>query len=281
MARLDTGALGSLIRRALKEDIGPGDITTRSLFPKPVRAEARIRVNRETVIAGLPVAKAVFKQMDRGLRFIPLVKEGDPVKPEGVVARIRGDGRSILSGERVALNFLQRLSGIATLTAQFVDAVKGTKVQILDTRKTTPGLRALEKYAVRIGGGKNHRMSLNDGILVKDNHIALTGSLEEAVRRLKGRRKIEVEATCLEEVEAALESKAGIILLDNMTPAQVKEAVERIQGRARTEASGGIRLDNILEIALTGVDFISIGALTHSAPAADMSLEIASLGETG
>lgn len=281
MARLDTGTLGSLIRRALKEDIGPGDITTRYLFPKPVRAEARIRVNRETVIAGLPVAKAVFKQMDRGLRFIPLVKEGDPVKPEGVVARIRGDGRSILSGERVALNFLQRLSGIATLTAQFVDAVKGTKVQILDTRKTTPGLRALEKYAVRIGGGKNHRMSLNDGILVKDNHIALTGSLEEAVRRVKGRRKIEVEATCLEEVEAALESKAGIILLDNMTPAQVKEAVERIQGRARTEASGGIRLDNILEIALTGVDFISIGALTHSAPAADMSLEIASLGETG
>ena len=224
------------------------------------------------------MAKAVFKQLDPKLQFKPLAQDGDRVKAGTIVARLEGDGRSLLKGERVALNFLQNLSGIATLTARFVETVKGTMAVILDTRKTTPGLRALEKYAVRMGGGRNHRMNLSDGILIKDNHLALAGYLKAALEKVKEKAprgfKVEVETTNFEEIEAALSARADIILLDNMTPPQLKEAVRLINGRALTEASGGVHLNNLREIAETGVDFISIGALTHSAPAVDMSMDI-------
>jgi nicotinate-nucleotide pyrophosphorylase (carboxylating) len=270
--------LHHLIKQALKEDLGSGDITTRLLFPKTIQASAVIQAKQEGIIAGLPVVKEVFKQVDRKLRFKPTLQDGDRIKPGAIAAHLQGDGRSILKGERVALNFLQHLSGIATLTAQFVEAVKGTKAKILDTRKTTPGHRALEKYAVRMGGGRNHRMNLSDGVLIKDNHIALAGSLKKAVQLAKENAprgfKVEVEATSLKEVEEALSAEADIILLDNMTVSLLKEAVMRIEGRAFAEASGGINLKNVREIASTGVDFISIGALTHSAPAVDFSLEL-------
>jgi len=270
--------LRDIAKRALQEDQVRDDITTRLLFPKAIKAKAVIQAKQEGIIGGLPVAKVVFKQVDPRLRFRPIVQDGDQVKPGMIVAHLHGDGRSILTGERVALNFIQHLSGIATLTARFVEAVKGTKVKILDTRKTTPGLRSLEKYAVRMGGGQNHRMNLSDGVLIKDNHIALAGSLKKAVQLAKktapGGSKIEVEATNLREVEEAVSAKAVTILLDNMTVSQLQEAVNRIKGRALTEASGGINLKNIREIASTGIDFISIGALTHSAPAMDFSLEI-------
>ncbi len=270
--------LRDIVKRALIEDHARADITTRLLLPKATQAKAVIQAKQEGIIAGLPVAMAVFKQIDPKLRFKPIVRDGDRIKPGMIVAHLRGDGRSILKGERVALNFLQHLSGIATLTAQFVEAVKGTKAKILDTRKTTPGLRSLEKYAVRMGGGQNHRMNLSDGLLIKDNHIALAGNLMKAVQSAKRQTprglKVEVEATNLKEVEEAVSAKADIILLDNMTISLLKEAVMRIKGRALTEASGGINLKNVREIASTGVDLISIGALTHSAPALDFSLEI-------
>jgi nicotinate-nucleotide pyrophosphorylase (carboxylating) len=268
----------ALVTRALAEDLGSGDLTTRLLFPKAIKAEAVIRAKQEAVLAGLPIAKAVITKMDPKLKFESLAQDGDRVRSGTVVARIMGDGRPLLKGERVALNFLQRLSGIATLTAQFVETVRGTKATILDTRKTTPGLRELEKYAVRMGGGRNHRMNLSEGILIKDNHIALAGSLNRAVE--EARRKaprglaVEVEATNLKEVEDALSAKANRILLDNMTIPQLKEALLLINGRAITEVSGGVHLNNVREIAATGVDFISIGALTHSAPAVDLSMDI-------
>jgi nicotinate-nucleotide pyrophosphorylase (carboxylating) len=225
------------------------------------------------------VARTVFQQIDARLRFRALVSEGERIKPGMALASIRGDGRSILKGERVALNFLQRLSGIATLTAQFVDKVKGTKVAILDTRKTTPGLRALEKYAVRIGGGRNHRFGLYDGILIKDNHLALAGSPAAAVRRANARAprhmRVEVEAATLAQVTAAMQAGADAILLDNMRPAKLRRAVRLVNGRVFLEASGGVTLANVRAVAATGVDAISIGALTHSAPAIDLSLEVA------
>lgn len=239
-------------------------------------------MNQDAIIAGLPAAKAVFKQVDSKLEFESCAQDGDPVKPGAIIARLYGDGRSMLKGERVALNFLQHLSGIATATARFVEAVKGTKAMILDTRKTTPGLRVLEKYAVRMGGGRNHRMNLSDGILIKDNHIALTGSLKGAVQRVKKKApsgfKVEVEAATLKEVEEALSAEADVILLDNMPISHIKEAVKWIEGRALTEASGGMNLSNVREIASTGVDFISIGALTHSARAVDISMDIVAVG---
>jgi nicotinate-nucleotide pyrophosphorylase (carboxylating) len=270
--------LHDIVKRALREDQVRGDITTRMLFPKTAKAKAVIQAKQEGIVAGLPVAKYVFKQVDPKLRFKPIVRDGDRVKPGMIVAYLHGDGRSILRSERVALNFIQHLSGIATLTAQFAVTVKGVKVKILDTRKTTPGLRSLEKYAIRMGGGQNHRMNLSDGVLIKDNHIALAGSLSKAVQQAKRKAplgfKVEVEATSLKEVEEAVSVGADIILLDNMAVSQLEEAVTRIGGRAQTEASGGINLKNVREIASTGVDFISIGALTHSAPAMDFSLEI-------
>jgi len=273
--------LRAIVERALKEDLGSGDLTTRLLFPRAIKAKALIRAKQDAVLAGLSVAEAVFKKVDPKLKFQSLAQDGDRVRSGTEIARIVGDGRSLLKGERVALNFLQRLSGIATLTAQFVQTVKGTKATILDTRKTTPGLRELEKYAVRMGGGRNHRMNLSDGILIKDNHLALAGSLRRAVQetRRKAPRglKVEVEATNLKEVEDALLVKADIILLDNMTIPQLKEAVSLIDGRALTEVSGGVQLNTVREIAATGVDFISIGALTHSAPAVDLSMDITPL----
>jgi nicotinate-nucleotide pyrophosphorylase (carboxylating) len=272
--------LKRIVKQALAEDLSRGDITTRLLFPKTIKASAAIRVNQEATIAGLPVAKAVFSQVDPRLKFEAAAQDGDRVSSGTIIARVQGDGRSLLKGERVALNFLQHLSGIATLTAQFVEAVKGTKSTILDTRKTTPGLRALEKYAVRMGGGQNHRMDLGDGILIKDNHITLVGSLIEAVRRAKKnapRLKVEVEATNLKEVQEALSAKADVILLDNMAIPQLKEAVLLIGGRAMTEASGGVTLNNVREIATTGVDFISIGAMTHSARAVDIGMDITAI----
>lgn len=275
---MSASPIRDMVSRALAEDIGSGDLTTRSLFPKSIQAEAVIQVKQEAVLAGLPVVEAVFKKVDPKLKFKPLAQDGDRVKPGAIIARLKGDGRSLLKGERVALNFLQRLSGIATLTARFVEAVRGTKATILDTRKTTPGLRSLEKYAVRTGGGRNHRMNLSDGILIKDNHLALAGNLKAAVQQTRKKSprgfKVEVETTDLTEVEDALAAKADIILLDNMTIPQLKEAVLLINGQARTEASGGINLNNVREIAATGVDFISIGALTHSAPAVDINMEI-------
>jgi len=271
----------ALVSRALAEDLGSRDLTTRLLFPKAIKAEAVIQVKQEAVLAGLPVAKAVFNKVAPRLKFKPLAQDGDRVKPGTEIAHIVGDGRSLLSAERVALNFLQRLSGVATLTAQFVEAVRGTKATILDTRKTTPGLRELEKYAVRMGGGRNHRMNLSDGILIKDNHLALTGSLMSAVQRAKKSAprglKVEVEATRLDEVEEALSANADIILLDNMSIPQLQEAVTLIGARALTEASGGVNLTTVGEIAATGVDFISVGALTHSAPAVDIHLDITPL----
>jgi nicotinate-nucleotide pyrophosphorylase (carboxylating) len=274
--------LRTLVRLALAEDLGAGDLTTRRLFPRAVKAEGAILAKQAAIVAGLPAARAVFQAVDQGVRFRAGVREGARVEPGTVIATLAGDGRSILAGERVALNFLQHLSGIATLTRRFVDAVQGTRAVILDTRKTTPGLRVLEKYAVRLGGGRNHRMNLSDGILIKDNHIALSGGLRAAVRAAKQRagrsrrppRPIEVETTSLDDVREALDAGAGIILLDNMPVARIKEALLMIGKRAKTEVSGGVHLHNVREIAATGVDAISIGALTHSAPAVDLSLEM-------
>lgn len=275
--QLPASVVRDLVTLALAEDLGRGDITTRALFPHAVPATAVITATQAGIAAGLPVAKEVFRQVDGRLSFRALVKEGGRVKPGTALAAVRGDGRSILQAERVALNFLQRLCGIATLTAQFVEAVKGAKILILDTRKTTPGLRQLEKYAVRTGGGRNHRFGLFDGILIKDNHLALAGSPAEAVRRAKRRaprRMIEVEVTTQAQVEAAVNAGADALLLDNMSPAKLRAAVKSVAGRAFLEASGGVTLANVRDVAATGVNAVSIGALTHSAPALDLSLEL-------
>ncbi len=275
--QLPASVVRDLVTLALAEDLGRGDITTRALFPHAVPATAVITATQAGIAAGLPVAKEAFRQIDARLAFRALVKEGGRIKPGTALASIRGDGRSILRAERVALNFLQRLCGIATLTAQFVEAVKGAKILILDTRKTTPGLRQLEKYAVRTGGGRNHRFGLFDGILIKDNHLALAGSPAEAVRRAKRRaprRMIEVEVTTQAQVEAAVNAGADALLLDNMSPARLRAAVKSVAGRAFLEASGGVTLANVRDVAATGVNAVSIGALTHSAPALDLSLEL-------
>jgi nicotinate-nucleotide pyrophosphorylase (carboxylating) len=283
MTSVETTELARMVRVALAEDVGAGDITTRRLFPRAVRANAVILAKQPAIIAGLPAARAVFHAVDKTVRFRARVREGARVEQGTIVATLSGDGRSILTGERVALNFLQHLSGVATLTRRFVDAVRGTRAVILDTRKTTPGLRLLEKYAVRLGGGRNHRLNLGNGILIKDNHIALAGGLQSAVRAAtrgigRARRRpphpIEVETTTLDEVQEAVAAGGDIILLDNMPVATIKEAVLLIGTRANTEVSGGVHLQNVREIAATGVDAISIGALTHSAPAVDLSLEV-------
>lgn len=283
MTATETMQMTRMVQAALAEDLGAGDVTTRRLFPRAVRADAAILAKQPAIIAGLPAARAVFQSVDKTIRFRARVREGARVEPGTIVATLSGDGRSILAGERVALNFLQHLSGVATLTRRFVDAVRGARAVILDTRKTTPGLRLLEKYAVRMGGGRNHRLNLGGGILIKDNHIALAGGLQPAVRAAKRRigrarrrppHPIEVEATTLDEVREAVAAGAEIILLDNMPVATIKEAVRLIGTRAKTEVSGGVHLQNVRDIAATGVDAISIGALTHSAPAVDLSLEV-------
>jgi nicotinate-nucleotide pyrophosphorylase (carboxylating) len=279
---LDDEYLRRVVNDALAEDGAGEDITTDALVPPELRGSAVIVAKEAGVVAGLPVAAAVFHAADASLSFQPRVSEGARVAAGETVAQVEGRVASILRAERVAINFLQRLSGIATATARLVEAVAGLPTRILDTRKTTPGLRPLERYAVRMGGGQNHRYNLADGILVKDNHWravrAQSGDIAGAVRRLRERapqgRRVEVEVTSLAEAEEALAAGADILLLDNMGPEEMRQAVEAARGRALTEASGGITLRNVRAVAETGVDFISVGALTHSAPALDISLEL-------
>jgi nicotinate-nucleotide pyrophosphorylase (carboxylating) len=275
----------NLIKIALKEDVGVGDITTDAAIPENLRVKAFILAKEEGIICGLEAAKMVFKTMEPKIIFKKLVKDGKKVGLGEKIAEISGNARKILSAERTALNFLQRLSGIATLTDKFVKMVKPYKVKILDTRKTTPGLRILEKYAVRVGGGKNHRFGLWDGILIKGNHIDLVG-LKEAVKRTRLRpsgfggqakkpgKRVEVEARNLKEVKEALEAGADIIMLENMDLKTIKKGVKLIGKKALIEVSGGVNLDNVREIAKTGPDWISIGRLTHSVKSLDMSLRI-------
>jgi len=270
-----------IVAHALAEDCGTGDVTTKALFRANVPASGTILAEEPEglVVAGLAVAVEVFSQADTSLECTTHFADGDRIPAGATVLTVTGDGRSMLQGERVALNFLQRLSGIATLTAKFCDAVKGFKTRIVDTRKTTPGLRALEKWAVTLGGGWNHRQSLADGILIKDNHLALAGGDVARACRLARERaphslKIEVEVQSLDAVKAALDGGADIILLDNMSVPTICRAIELIKGRATIEVSGGVTLSHVREIAAAGADLISVGALTHSAPAARFSMDI-------
>jgi nicotinate-nucleotide pyrophosphorylase (carboxylating) len=256
----------------LAEDIGSGDATSTAVIDAEAVCEARIVVKEPGVVCGLGVAAAVFEAL--GVRLEPLVADGDAVEP-GPVACIEGPARGVLTGERLALNLLGRLCGIATLTRRYVDAVEGTGATILDTRKTTPGLRELEKEAVRCGGGTNHRLGLDDGVLIKDNHLRLAPSIGEAVRQARTTGlPIEVECDTLDQVGEALQAGADRILLDNMSLDELRAAVSHVDGRAELEASGGVSLDAVRAIAETGVDYISVGALTHSARALDVSLEV-------
>ena len=272
----------SLITSALKEDHVNRDVTTHALFPEPMPAKATIVAKESLVIAGLDVARQVFLQVDGSLKCVRLVKNGDFIEAGTACCTISGDARSLLKAERVALNFLQHLSGVASLARQFCQETKGTKTKILDTRKTIPGLRALQKQAVSLGGGTNHRQSLRDGILIKDNHLALLRSQGISLRQAcqlarksrKSQAKVCVEAETLDQVKEALEGEADIILLDNMSPQMLRRAILIINERALTEISGGVTLRNIQSIAKIGADRISIGALTHSARAMDLSLSI-------
>ncbi|MBI3923036.1 MAG: carboxylating nicotinate-nucleotide diphosphorylase [Armatimonadetes bacterium] len=288
-----------LIDLALREDIGTGDVTTDLTVSPAATSAAELIAKQEGVIAGLPVARWVFETLDREVQFEEVVAEGDGIEFEDdnvtlkLLARLTGRTRALLTGERVALNFLQRMSGIATMTAHFVESVstisanadqaasrpgKGIRTQVLDTRKTTPGLRVLEKYAVRVGGGTNHRFGLYDAVLIKDNHIAACGGIGIAVARARASvsptMRIEVETQNLRQVREALEAGADIIMLDNMTVESIREAVLMIAGKAKVEVSGGVNEDNIGDLATTGVDYISVGALTHSAPSLDISLRL-------
>jgi len=270
-------AVKEIVARALAEDIGPGDATTLATVDPGARCRAEIVAKAAGVIAGLPVAELTFRALDPGISFERVAGDGRRVEPGAVLARLAGSSRAVLTAERTALNFLQRMSGIATLTAQYVAAVQGTKARIADTRKTAPGLRLLDKCAVRVGGGLNHRIGLFDGILVKDNHIRAAGGLAQAVARARKSAhhllKVEVEAQSIAQVEQALAAGAEVIMLDNLALEDVRKAVALIAGRAKTEASGGVNLDNVRALADCGVDYISVGALTHSAPALDISLE--------
>lgn len=268
-----------IIESALREDAPGGDITTNLLFEREERATALFRAKTAGVIAGLPLAERTFRKLDPTFQFKALVEDGRHVAAGTVLAEVTTSRRALLTGERVALNLLQRMSGIATLTAQYVDAVKDLPVKILDTRKTAPGLRVLDKYAVRMGGATNHRLTLSDLAMVKDNHIRLAGGIWPAVRKLRAlappELRIEVECANLDQVREALEAGANIIMLDNMMPGLMREAVGLVKGRAQVEASGNIGLHNVREVAETGVDFISVGKLTHSAPALDISMKVA------
>lgn len=265
-----------LIKIALKEDIGTGDITSKLVLPNKLKITAHIVAKEKGILAGIDVAKQVFHAVDKTLRFIPFKRDGAKLAPNTVIAAIRGEARSILTAERTALNFLQHLSGIATLTSQFVTAIKATKAKILDTRKTIPGLRILEKHAVKVGGGENHRFGLYDMVLIKSNHIQIAGGITQALNRVKkASRKglrIEIETKDLNEVREALAANAQLIMLDNMPLTEMQKAVR--MGKAKYEASGGITLKNVRKVAQTGVDYISIGAITHSAKALDIALKI-------
>lgn len=278
MNDINLASLNELISRALEEDLGAGDITTRSVVPRALKATGEFVAKEDMVLAGWPIVVRTFQWMSAETNADCSFNEGDEVSRGSVLGKISGPASILLSGERVALNFLQRLSGIATLTRKFVSAVSGFKTSILDTRKTTPGLRLIEKYAVRVGGGMNHRFGLSDGVLIKENHIAAAGSLSDAVRRAQSGvdhlKKIEVEVTNLGELAEALKAKADIILLDNMSVEEIKKSVAMAGGKVPLEVSGGVTLENVCEFAATGVDYISIGALTHSCKAVDISLEL-------
>lgn len=286
MTTLDKATVAALIVAALKEDIGPRDLTSLALVSKARLAKAELIVRREGVVAGLPVAEWTFGLVDPKIRFQPMVRDGQRVYADKVVAFLEGPARGILAAERTALNFFGHLSGIATLTRAFVERVKGTSAKILDTRKTTPTLRSLEKYAVAVGGGVNHRMGLYDGILIKENHLRLVGGVEKAVAlaRVPGQKPVpvEVEVTTLQEFRQALSAQADLILLDNMRLSEIQEAVRLRNAVGRTrgarkpllEVSGGVNLTNVRLLALAGVDRISIGALTHSAPSLNVALEV-------
>lgn len=274
---LDLKAVEKIVTLSLKEDIGKGDITTNLIVNDKLKCLAIIKSKDTGVLAGNPIAELVFKRLDSRIKYIQRKKDGDTINPNDIIAEVRGSVRTVLTGERLSLNFLQRLSGIATLSQKFVNKTKGFDVKIIDTRKTTPGLRILEKYAVTVGGCYNHRFGLFDGILIKDNHIQIAGNIEKAVLKVRAKHKnkeIEVETSNINQVREALKSGADIIMLDNMTPDKIKKAVKIIDSKAMTEASGGINLDNIGEYAKTGVDYISVGALTHSAKSLDIGLYV-------
>jgi nicotinate-nucleotide pyrophosphorylase (carboxylating) len=273
-AEVEPDVIRDAVRRALAEDVGDGDVTTAATVPESARASAVITQKAAGVVFGLEVAEAVFRELDPDVEIERLTDEG-VWRDNGPVVRVEGLAQAILTGERTALNFLQRLSGVATMTARCVRAVEGTGVRILDTRKTTPGLRVLEKAAVAAGGGTNHRAGLYDAILIKENHAALAGGVGEAVRRAREHAPelpLEVECRTREEVDEALAARAPRILLDNMSVAELRATVEHVAGRAELEASGGVTLQALREIGGTGVQFVSVGALTHSAPALDLSL---------
>lgn len=272
-----TDTIERAVLAALAEDIGAGDVTTDATVPDDAVGTAELLLKEPGVVCGLRAAESTFRALDPDIRFEALASDGDLVRePPAVVARVSGSERAILTGERVALNFLGRLSGIATLTRRFADAVDGTGTAILDTRKTTPGLRALEKHAVACGGGRNHRFGLDDAVLVKDNHLRVAGSVAQAVELVRAASDLPVEVECdtLDQVAEAVGFGVEAILLDNMTLDELREAVSLTAGRARLEASGGVRLDTVRAIAETGVDEISVGALTHSARSLDVSLEL-------
>ena len=284
MQSLNSAEVRRAVQAALAEDLGSGDATTLATAPATATATAVLRAREPLVVAGLDFAEAVFRELSAAVKMKRLAQDGQHVKAGANLLKISGPARAILSAERVALNFVQRLSGIATVTAQFVEAIKGTPAQILDTRKTTPGWRQFEKYAVACGGGKNHRFGLDDMVLIKDNHLAVLrgtkpNAIAAAIRRVREKYpqlKIEVEADTLGQAGQAADAGADIILLDNMSPARLRLAVQKIKGRAKIEASGGVTLQTVRAMAKTGVDFISVGALTHSARAVDIGLDFES-----
>lgn len=275
MEFLDSKYIDEIISLALKEDIGEGDITTNAVIADPDNAEAFIISKADGVISGLPIAEMIFRKLGKNIFWQPCVKEGQHVCKGDLIVDFSGSLRAILTGERTALNFMQRMSGISTATSKFVEAVKGTNVKILDTRKTAPGQRMLDKYAVKMGGGTNHRIGLYDMVMIKDNHIKAAGSITQAVAKIRAKVdahiKIEVETTNIDEVNEAIATKADIIMLDNMTLEMMTKCVDIINHKALVEASGGVILEKIQFIAETGVDFISVGALTHSVKALDLS----------
>ena len=278
MYPFDHPSVFRLITMALEEDLGRGDVTTQATIPSERRARGKITAKADLIVAGLPLVQRILHLVDETAEVHTLVDEGGGMRRGDVAAEMLGNAAALLSAERTTLNFLQHLSGVATLTRKFVDAIAGTKCSIIDTRKTIPGFRLLDKYAVTQGGGINHRLGLDDGILIKDNHIAVCGSVGAAVGQARNRvsalLRIEVECTTLGEVQEALDTKADIILLDNMTTARMAEAVRLVNGRALLEASGNMSLERVREVAETGVDFISVGALTHSVSAVDLSMSV-------
>jgi nicotinate-nucleotide pyrophosphorylase (carboxylating) len=278
-APLSPLVIDAAVRAALLEDFGrAGDVTSLATIPASARARASFGARKAGVLAGLDVAAAAFRLVDPAVRFVAAKADGDGLHPKDLVASVEGPARAILTAERVALNFMGRMSGIATLTRAYVDAVRHTKASIADTRKTTPGLRAFEKYAVRCGGGMNHRFGLDDAVLIKDNHVAVAGGVVAALRAAKAHVghlvKIEIEVDRLDQLDEVIAEGADVVMLDNMSLADMREGVRRVAGRMKVEASGGVNLDTVKAIAETGVDIISIGALTHSAPVLDIGLDV-------